>query len=109
MKYILPKEIKKKKKKAHRTVSLFVESNSDKLGQWFKAAENRTSVCAHSLSCVLLFCNPMDSNPPAFSVCGTLQARKLQWVALSSSGDLPAQGLNAHRICLQNSTASLYT
>ena len=28
-------------------------------------------------------CNPMDCSPPGFSVHGILQARKLEWVAIS--------------------------
>ena len=30
-------------------------------------------------------CNPMDCNPPGFSVHGILQARILEWVAISFS------------------------
>ena len=37
------------------------------------------------LSCVQLFCNPMDSSPLGFSVYGTCQARTLEWVAVSFS------------------------
>ena len=35
-------------------------------------------------SCLVL-CNPMDCNPPPFSVFGVLQARILEWVAISFS------------------------
>ena len=31
------------------------------------------------------FCDPVDSNPPRFSVHGIFQARILEWVAISSS------------------------
>ena len=31
------------------------------------------------------FCNPLDCTPPGFSVHGILQARKPEWVAMSSS------------------------
>ena len=37
-----------------------------------------------SLSCVQL-CNPMDQSPPGSSVHGILQARILEWVAISFS------------------------
>ena len=37
------------------------------------------------LSCVWLFCNPMDCSPPGSCVHGVLQARILEWVAISSS------------------------
>ena len=32
----------------------------------------------------LTLCNPMDCSPPGFSVYGILQARILEWVAISS-------------------------
>ena len=35
-------------------------------------------------SCPTL-CHPMDFSPPGSSVCGTLQARILEWVAMPSS------------------------
>ena len=45
----------------------------------------RANVCqSQSLSCAWL-CNPMDCSPPGSSVHGILQARKLDWVAISSS------------------------
>ena len=34
-------------------------------------------------------CDPMDYNPPGFSVLGISQARILKWVDISSLGDLP--------------------
>ena len=37
-----------------------------------------------SQSCLTL-CDPMDHSPPDFSVHGILQARILEWVAMSSS------------------------
>ena len=36
-------------------------------------------------SCVRLFVTPMDCSPPGSSVHGILQARILEWVAVSSS------------------------
>ena len=43
-------------------------------------------------SCLTL-CSPMDCSPPGFSVHGILQARILEWVAISYSGDLPNPGI----------------
>ena len=40
------------------------------------------------------FCNPTDYSPPGSPVHGIFQARVLEWVAISSSGDLPTQGSN---------------
>ena len=38
-------------------------------------------------------CDPVDCSPPGFSVHGNSQARILEWVAISSSGDLPDPGM----------------
>ena len=38
-----------------------------------------------SLSCVWLFCDPVDCSPPGSSIHGILQARILEWVAISFS------------------------
>ena len=50
--------------------------------------------CACSVvnSCPTL-CNPMDCSPLGSSVHGILQARILEWVAISSSRDLPDPGI----------------
>ena len=42
------------------------------------------SVCVGAQSCTTL-CNPMDCSPPGSSVHGILQARILEWVAISYS------------------------
>ena len=45
--------------------------------------------------------NPMDYSPPDSSVHGILQARILEWVAMSfSRGIFPTQGLNPHLLYL---------
>ena len=41
-----------------------------------------SSVCASLQSCPAL-CDPIDGSPPGSSVPGTLQARTLEWVAIS--------------------------
>ena len=45
------------------------------------------------LSHVLLFSDPMDCSPPGSSVHGIFQARILEWMVISSSGDLPHPGI----------------
>ena len=47
--------------------------------------------CLHakSLQLCLTLCNPMHCSLPSSSVHGILQARTLEWVAISSSRDLP--------------------
>ena len=42
-------------------------------------------VCAKSLWSCSSLCDPMDCSPPACSVHGILQARTLEWVAISFS------------------------
>ena len=42
-------------------------------------------VVVQSLSCVQLFCDPMDYSLPSFSAIGIPQAKLLEWVATSSS------------------------
>ena len=42
-------------------------------------------VCAKSLQLCLTLCTPMDCSPPGSSVHGILQARVLEWGAVSSS------------------------
>ena len=42
-------------------------------------------VVIHLLSCVQLFCDPMDYSLPGSSVHGISQARILEWVAISFS------------------------
>ena len=41
-------------------------------------------VCAKLLKLYLTLCNPTDCSPPGSSVHGILQARILEWVAISS-------------------------
>ena len=49
-------------------------------------------VCARSLSCVRLSVTPDLCSSPGPSVHGTLQARILEWVAISSSRGSPQPG-----------------
>ena len=51
--------------------------------------------CAAAQLCLIL-CNPMDCGPPGSSVHGILQARILDWVAISSS-----RGSSQPRDCTQ--------
>ena len=53
-----------------------------------------------SQSCLTL-CSPMDCSPPGSSVHGILQARILEWVDISSPGDLPDPGIELRPPVLQ--------
>ena len=46
-------------------------------------------------------CNPMDYSLPGSSVHGILQARILEWVAISFSGDLTDPGIEPESPALQ--------
>ena len=43
------------------------------------------AAAAKSLQSCPTLCNPIDSSPPGFPVPGILQARTLEWVAISFS------------------------
>ena len=66
------------------TVSLTVTSSSPKSYCNLLLAYQSVCVCMHAQSC-LTFCNPVDCSPPGSSVHGILQARILEWVAISFS------------------------
>ena len=51
-------------------------------------------------SCLTL-CNPIGCSPPVFSVHGIILARILDWVAISSPGDIPDPGIKPGSPALQ--------
>ena len=61
----------------------------------------------HLILCVLVtqscptLCDPMACSPPGSSVHGILQARILEWVAISSFRDLPDPGIEPGSPALQ--------
>ena len=55
-------------------------------------------LCAMSLQLCLTLFDPMDHSPPGSSVHGIPQARILEWVAISSSGDLSDPGIEPSQI-----------
>ena len=55
---------------------------------WFKKKEtckHAAAAAAKSLQSCPTLCNPIDGSPPGSSVPGILQARTLEWVAMSFS------------------------
>ena len=50
-----------------------------------KSTENRGAAAAKSLQSCPTVCDPIDGRPPGSPVPGTLQARTLEWVAISFS------------------------
>ena len=58
-------------------------------------------VCAKSLQSCLTLCSSMNHSPPGSSIHGIFQARVLEWVAISFSGDLPNPGIEPRSPALQ--------
>ena len=52
------------------------------------AAAAAAAAAAKSLQLCPTLCDPIDSSPPGSSIPGILQARKLEWVAVSFSNTL---------------------
>ena len=52
------------------------------------ACRHAAAAAAKSLQSCPTLCNPMDCSPPGFSVHGILQARTLEWAAISFSNAL---------------------
>ena len=51
------------------------------------------AAAAKSRQSCLTLCDPIDGSPAGSSVPGILQARILEWVAISLPGDLPCPGI----------------
>ena len=52
-----------------------------------KSATAAAAAAAKSLQSCLTLCNPIDGSPPGSAVPGILQARTLEWVAISFSNE----------------------
>ena len=61
-----------------------------------KAMTNLAAAAKLLQSCTTL-CDPIDGSPPDSSVPGILQARILEWVAISFSNDQPRQYIKKQR------------
>ena len=46
------------------------------------------AAAAKSLQSCPTLCDPIDGSPPGFAIPGTLQARTLEWVAISFSSNI---------------------
>ena len=57
--------------------------------EWEEIIANETTAAAAAaaklLQSCLTLCDPIDGSPPGSAVTGTLQARTLEWVAISFS------------------------
>ena len=68
-------------------------------------------VCIHtkSLQSCPALCDPVDDSPPGSSVHGILQARILEWTAVSFSGDLPNPGIESASLMSPTLAGSFFT
>ena len=57
----------------------------EKLQEQLKEKQFITAAAAKSLQSCLTLCDPTDGSPPGSPVPGILQARTLEWVAISFS------------------------
>ena len=55
------------------------------VGYWILAFPSTAAAAAKSLQSCPTLCDPTDSSPPGSPVPGILQARTLEWVAISFS------------------------
>ena len=58
-------------------------------GIWRMHSNTAAAAAAKSLQSCPTLCNPIDGSPPGSSVPGILQARILEWVAISFSTKTP--------------------
>ena len=68
----------------------------------------RVQTHAHTQSCPTL-CDPMDCSPPGFSVHGILQARILEWVAISFSRGSSQPKDQTHISCISYNGRQIFT
>ena len=67
---------------------------------------NLAAAAAKSLQSCLTLCDAMDCSLPGFSVQGILQARTLEWVAISFSNNQPGQYIKKQRHYFANKGSS---
>ena len=74
----------------YKSLLLWYQESSWNLENCFSCRENtdvslKCCCCAKSLQVWATLCNPIDGSPPASPIPGILQARTLEWVAISFS------------------------
>ena len=67
--------------------SLLVQLDYYRLGLWPARGGAAAAAAAKSLQSCPTLCDPIDSSPPGSPVPGILQARTLEWVAISFSNE----------------------
>ena len=64
-----------------------------KLDRILKSRDITLPTKVHLVKAMVSLCDPVDCSPPGSSVHRILQARILEWVAMSFSRDLPDPGI----------------
>ena len=72
-------------RKRHNTYFNIISVTSHKVTDAFEISSSTTPAAAKSLQSCLTLCDPLDSSPPGSAFPGILQARTLEWVAISFS------------------------
>ena len=62
-----------------------MSSRVGKCSHWATSSRPAAAAAAESLQSCLTLCDPIDGSPPGSPVPGILQARTLEWVAISFS------------------------
>ena len=73
--------------------------------EWFSLLFFKVFTCAQPLQSCPTLCDPMDCSSPGSPVHGTLQAKTLEWVSISSSRRLLYPGIEPRSLCLVNRQA----
>ena len=68
-----------------KTIALTKRTFVDKVMSLLFNMLSATAAAAKSLQSCLTLCNPIDGSPPGSPIPGVLQARTLEWVAISFS------------------------
>ena len=76
--------------------------NSETNGQQWKSVFFSHAAAAKSLQSCLTLCDPIDGSPPGFAIPGILQARTLEWVAISFSNASSSFFLSTGNYCYQS-------
>ena len=79
---IMQSEVSQKGKIVPKQTSLWKRSHSQCAN---KCESNTAAAAAKSLQSCPTLCNPIDGSPPGSTIPGILQARTLEWVAISFS------------------------
>ena len=68
-----------------RELEPYVPGEQPKIQNLLKLMPIELVAAAKSLQSCPTLCDPIDGSPPGFPIPGILQARKLEWVAISFS------------------------